>query len=554
MNFSLPILLEIVVKSSAILLASALALKAWQGASAAQRHMVWLAALVTVLLVPLALLLPTPRLSISLPGNGAAAAVPQILNLPAIQTSAQILSATAPALRAPARAAFPWRHAALAVWATGACGLIGYRLLGSQRLRVIKRWSVPLDDDRIAASLAKVVAEFQISQPIELRVSEQCRVPVTWGTLRPVLMLPLEAIEWNDARFTAALRHEAGHIRRHDYCSRWIAQIVCALYWPNLLVWLAARRLRAAQEQACDDLVLCAGTSAEEYAAQLVEAARSVASGGFIASCAVAMAQPSTLEGRFRSIVDASRNRQPVSARTSTMAWLLGGLALLSCSMLSLHARDAEIPATSKLQADDKRIERIKAKLNQIMIPGPTFRHASVHEVLEYLRTKSVELDTEEPDPAKRGVNFVLELKPSPQPAGWAPEAEVVPHVAKITLSLEGKVPLMEALRYATQLEKLKFRIRPDAVVIVPLGTPEELVIREYKVTRALLDVLMGKKVATPESKKNPDVKTFLMEMGIAFPPGATATYLASSGVLIVRNSEDNQELIKIVIEAAAKS
>ena len=147
------------------------------------------------------------------------------------------------------------------------------------------------------------------------------------GHHEPVLLMPLSALGWSDEQAAAALRHEAAHIARFDHLTRWLTQIACALYWPNPLVWIAARASRTEQEKAADDVVLRAGTDAEEYVGQLFDVARSIPSRTRVefSRCAVAMAHPSTLEKRMLAIVDDRRDRRPISLR----AGLAGAVAVV---------------------------------------------------------------------------------------------------------------------------------------------------------------------------------------------------------------------------------
>lgn len=53
----------------------------------------------------------------------------------------------------------------------------------------------------------------------------------------------------------------------------------------------------------------------------------------------------------------------------------------------------------------------IQRKAKSIVIPKARFNNALVTEVIDYLRTKGRELDTEEQDPHRKGVNIVLDAK-----------------------------------------------------------------------------------------------------------------------------------------------
>ncbi|MDZ4289806.1 MAG: M56 family metallopeptidase, partial [Prosthecobacter sp.] len=221
-------------------------------------------------------------------------------------------------------------------------GLLVYRMLGSWRLRRLKRTSARLGDVRVMEMHRDILRELGIRQNVDVHVSEECHVPMTWGARQPVLVLPQAALEWSDSRLESALRHEAGHISRQDYLVRWLAHLVCAAYWPNPLVWLAARALRTAQERATDDLVLRAGAPPEEYATQLFDAARTVAAHGLFARHAVTMATPSTLETRVLAIVDHRRNRRPLSRRAAALGSAGVAAALAICAAAQLQGADAK--------------------------------------------------------------------------------------------------------------------------------------------------------------------------------------------------------------------
>ena len=164
-----------------------------------------------------------------------------------------------------------------------------------------------------------------------------------------------------------------------------------------------------------------------------------------------------------------------------------------------MRRADPGTPAGSPAQLTD----RIRHKLDTIIIPKLELREASLREAIEFLKRKSVEFDTAEPDPTKRGVNIVLRIDGQPtaappansipglvepnQPNPPPPVPSVDPNEARITIALTN-VPLGEALRYVTNLAGLKYKIEGDAVTVVPLSTPiDTLVTKEYKVPPGFL-------------------------------------------------------------------
>lgn len=337
-DFLLSFLVEFLAKSALILGAAALVARAWQSASAAQRHLVWCTALVTVLLLPLTRLhaprwtVPLQRVTVELPRQPQRA-------LPPIESNASLPSDAAVVPAKPRGRWLDWKLAMVLGWSVGAGALLALRLLGSAKLVWMRTTTLPLADARAEGMAAAIFRELGIRRTVQLRVSRTSGVPLTWGTLRPVLLLPAEARAWDDTRLATALRHEAGHIARGDYFTRSLASLACIFYWPSPLVWLAARQLRAAQEEATDDLVLRGGTAPDEYAAQLFDVARTLAAQHRLARYAVPMASPSTLERRMLAIVDERRDRRPLTLRAVTGGVLAVALTLGLATAAQIQAQ-----------------------------------------------------------------------------------------------------------------------------------------------------------------------------------------------------------------------
>jgi type II secretory pathway component HofQ len=104
--------------------------------------------------------------------------------------------------------------------------------------------------------------------------------------------------------------------------------------------------------------------------------------------------------------------------------------------------------------ADEKN--PLQAKLDAIVIPQIQFHEATLSEAVEFLRRKSLDLDTTTTDPNQKGVNMIVKA------GGNTPEA-------RITLDLKN-IPLGEALRYLAQLSGLQLVVEPHAVLLLSLA------------------------------------------------------------------------------------
>lgn len=117
--------------------------------------------------------------------------------------------------------------------------------------------------------LRKLVDDVGVRRPVEVLLHGAVSGPGSCGTLRPVIVLPMDAPTWREDDLSRAIIHELEHVRRGDWVSQCFARAVCACYWFHPLVWIAWRQLVLEAERACDDAVLrCAEPTA--YALQLV--------------------------------------------------------------------------------------------------------------------------------------------------------------------------------------------------------------------------------------------------------------------------------------------
>lgn len=330
------------LKSGALLLAGTAFLASLRRASAANRHVVLLLGFATLLLLPVTGLF-TPRWALSM--NTAPEATPAPATPPVTVAVARMETAAGAVPTTPSTdsgvpsstlSVIPWKSLFVAAWLGGALLLVSRRAIITLRMCTFARRGVPIRGARLASLASVLVESSGIHVPV--RQSAACQVPLVAGVLRPVVILPTEASEWNDEEVTFALRHELGHVQRRDCLSRLVADLTCALYWMNPLVWLAARQLRLMQEHACDDLVLISGAPADTYAEQLVAAACRLQASDFSTRHALAMAQPSTLEIRVISIMNTTTNRNPHNGRCACVASLTATAVLTLCAAAQLRA------------------------------------------------------------------------------------------------------------------------------------------------------------------------------------------------------------------------
>ena len=351
-GIDLTLLLGIVARTTAVLLVALCATTLLRRASAATRHLVWTVALAGVLVLPfLGRVVPAWRV-VPVPVELAPTRVaPEPVSPAQVPAEAAEAAAYAPAA-APAEEAprTDWVIWIVRIWAAGGAILLARLAAGVIRIWWVERRSVELADAGWTSLTDGLARRLRLGRMVTLLRGEHASVPMTWGVVRPVVLLPAEADGWSEERRTVVLAHELAHIRRWDALTQWVAHFAVAVHWYNPLVWAAARRLRQEREQACDDAVLALGARPTVYADHLLEIVRSLGTASGPAA-ALAMARRSQFEGRLLAILDAAVPRSGVG-RAVFLATLAGGaacilpLAALSpaerAGTVAAHAADAQ--------------------------------------------------------------------------------------------------------------------------------------------------------------------------------------------------------------------
>ena len=144
-----------------------------------------------------------------------------------------------------------------------------------------------------------------------VRVSSAIQTPMTWGVIRPVILVPEYVEDWSAEQRDIVIQHERAHIQRRDWLWQGFAQIMTAAFWFHPMVWLALTQIRKEAEHAADDATLATGVQASDYAERLLAVARMLP-GALPASTAVAgvaMVRQPALTSRVAAILDTARRR-----------------------------------------------------------------------------------------------------------------------------------------------------------------------------------------------------------------------------------------------------
>ncbi|MDF1824939.1 MAG: M56 family metallopeptidase [Verrucomicrobiales bacterium] len=424
---------------------------------------------------------------------------------------------------------FSWPWTLFVIWIGGVAVLCFRFIPGGVFLRRIERSAIPADGE-ILAKFNELNRSARRDRTT-LFLSPLVKSPFTWGLARSRIVLPESAADWSGDDLEMILLHELEHVRRNDARAVLISRLFLALNWINPFAWIAIRRAAQHREEACDWRVIHAGYSSESYAAMLFSQAKTSVS-PTLQSCATAVAETGTIERRIKMILN--HRPQSISGKTTLLSRLSGIVTLLAVLAIGLSGFvDNELIAadakgiSKSTTPNTEAIAAIEQKLKDITIPTVESVDTPLRSALEFLQQRSVELDVDEPDPAKKGFNIILK----DESAGDT----------RITLKLTN-VPMAEALRYTTNLAQLKYKVVPGAVVILPLtSSTSEVYTTTYEVPPAFM------KLGGDEATTALDI---LKNAGVTFPPGASAIFSSETSHLIVRNTRDQLELVEAYVDS----
>ena len=166
------------------------------------------------------------------------------------------------------------------VWIAGALLCAAFFAVAYCKCRREFRMSLPVDN----RFTRRWLAEHPLRRRLAIRQSDRVSSPLTFGVLRPVILMP-KAADWTDERaLSYVLEHEFVHIQRFDALSKLLLIAAACVHWFNLLVWAMYVLANRDLELSCDETVVRRfGGARASYARVLIgmEAERS----GFAPLC-----------------------------------------------------------------------------------------------------------------------------------------------------------------------------------------------------------------------------------------------------------------------------
>ena len=138
------------------------------------------------------------------------------------------------------------------IWLAGLLLCFGFFAVSYIKCYREFRFSLPVENDIFEAWKEK----HPLKRSLSIRQTETIAAPLSYGVIRPVILMPKNT-EWkNIYQLRYVLEHEYVHIRRLDMLTKLIMIAAVCIHWFNPLVWVMYILFNRDLELSCDETVV----------------------------------------------------------------------------------------------------------------------------------------------------------------------------------------------------------------------------------------------------------------------------------------------------------
>lgn len=253
-------------------------------------------------------------------------------------------------------------------WLLGMMILIFLMLFEIFWLTIIKLKHKTVNDPAWDFILEESRKKIGLRKKVRLYRSNKLGVPMTFGFVKPVIILPEHAAAWDHDKIKMVLIHELAHIKKGDYLINLFVNFATIIAWFNPLVWIGSYYQRVQREKACDDLVLNLKVDAARYATELLNIIKENKNKHLdLAKRQVAVTGFSGLKQRVVSILNKETDRSELSLKNMILSVIIACIMIIPLSGVNLmHKVQPEVPVVlpeeelnafiNELSSDDDKV------------------------------------------------------------------------------------------------------------------------------------------------------------------------------------------------------
>ncbi len=148
-------------------------------------------------------------------------------------------------------------------------------VIGVQKIHRLRRFGLERVPGHIKIFALDASSYLGITRKVQVYFSHLVDSPITFGFLKPVILLPFSiATQLSAVQLEAILLHELAHIKRNDYVINWINQLVKVVLYFNPFVMALIRFQQSEREKNADRWVMQFEYDPKIYATALYQIAQ----------------------------------------------------------------------------------------------------------------------------------------------------------------------------------------------------------------------------------------------------------------------------------------
>ena len=176
------------------------------------------------------------------------------------------------------------------LWLCGTAVMLFLLIRSRIHFHVLERSALPLENEGALDVFSDCCRELHIRRSIPVYTTPYLKSPVTSGSIRPRIYIPLHLLsDFDSGSFRYIMLHELQHYRHLDAVAGQLINLAATFYWFNPMVHHVLRQMRNDRELACDSSVLSslAETEYTAYGHTLINFAEKISKDPFPAAAGI---------------------------------------------------------------------------------------------------------------------------------------------------------------------------------------------------------------------------------------------------------------------------
>jgi bla regulator protein blaR1 len=240
-------------------------------------------------------------------------------------------------------------------------------IISLARIQVIKKKGIANPPAHLLEMIKNLSFKLGIKQKVSLLLSSRVDIPVVFGVLKPIILMPVSAMnQLSPDQLEAILIHELAHLKRNDFLFNIFQVMMETILFFNPFTWIISRLIKREREYCCDDAVVEHTTAPLPYAQALatLEAYRSETN---LAMAANPGSQ--NLFTRVKRIMEMKNERFRYSPATLIilLALIVASVSLLTPSIAQSKKEKVEVKEKAKRSDNEEKAMPVSRKKIKIV-------------------------------------------------------------------------------------------------------------------------------------------------------------------------------------------